>query len=395
MLRGKGHAPQRGGVALVMLFLFAACASSDFVATAQVRGGNQGNTIRIYKKVAPAIVFIKCSLASDYLINGASNSIGSGIILDEQGFILTNAHVVERATKILVVLHDGAQLNAVLVGSDPYTDLALIQVDFQIHRQPAVLLGNSDRIEIGQEVVAIGHPFGLGYALTTGVISGFGATPDPQAVPQERVIQTSAAINPGNSGGPLVDKEGQVIGINAAIMAGGQNIGFAIPVNTAKTIVNELREHGRVIRPWLGVTGKLLSDEVIDLFAIPLAKGLLVAHVDDGSPAEKAGLRAGALNVVIEGEPWILGGDIILAINGKGITTWEQYAAMLRTLEVGQTVTLRVLRYGVLHTIETTVEEKPQSPFISHQTRVQERMGFQPMSQRNHSSVQGTIDVGF
>lgn len=364
---------------LVLVVLLAACASDGFDANVQAKQVDQENTIRIYKKVAPATVFIKASLTSDYLTSGISSSIGSGVILDRRGSILTNAHVVDKAAKILVILHDGTQLTATLMGSDPITDLALLRVDLPKGHHATVHLGNSDRTEIGQEVVAIGHPFGLGYALTTGVVSGFGSTPDPQATPHERVIQTSAAINPGNSGGPLVDKEGQVIGINMAIMTGGQNIGFAIPINTAKTVLNELRLHGRVVRPWLGITGKLVQDPVINLFAFPLAKGILVAHLDEGSPAQKAGLRAGTLNVVIDGEPWVLGGDIVLAVNGLDITTMEQYAAMLKTLEIGQSVTLKLFRNGDYQDLTATIEEHPQPEATSTQAKTQESMGVRLM----------------
>ena len=392
MNRIMKSAPRQCG--LVLAVLLVACASDGFDASVQARGFDQGNTIQIYKKVAPATVFIKATLMSDYFANGPSSSIGSGIILDRQGFILTNAHVVEKAAKILVILHDGVQLLATVVGSDPFTDLALLRVDLPKTYRATVLLGNSDRMEVGQEVVAIGHPFGLGYALTTGVVSGFGITPDPQAVSHERVIQTSAAINPGNSGGPLVDKEGRVIGINMAILAGGQNISFAIPINTAKTVVNELRAHGRVVRPWLGITGKLVPDRVINLFAVPMAKGLLVARLDEGSPAQKAGLRAGTLNVIVEGEPWVLGGDIVLAVNGMEITTMEQYAAMLRTLEIGQTVTLRVLRNGDYHDVVVTIEEHPQLSTASNQTQFQESMGFRLMN-REGGSRSGPADIRF
>jgi serine protease Do len=282
-----------------------------------------------------------------------------------------------------------------LVGSDPYTDLALLRVELSKNHHATALLGNSDRVDIGQEVVAIGHPFGLGYALTTGVVSGFGSTPDPRSTPHERVIQTSAAINPGNSGGPLVDKKGEVIGINMSILTGGQNIGFAIPINTAKTVVNELRAHGRVVRPWLGITGKFVPDQIIDLFAVPMAKGLLVAHIDEGGPAQKAGLRAGTLNVVVDGEPWVLGGDIVLAVNGMDIKTMEQYAAMLKTLEVGQTVTLRVLRNGAYQFIAATIEEHPQPQAASSQIQVHERMGFRLMDRQSGPRESGRVGIRF
>ena len=380
---------------LVLAIFLVACASNGFDGSVQAKGIDQGNTIQIYKKVAPATVFIKSVLTSDYLMSGAGSSIGSGIILDHQGVILTNAHVVDKAAKILVILHDGTQLTAALLGSDPYTDLALLRVDLSKNRHAIVLLGNSDRVDIGQEVVAIGHPFGLGYALTTGVVSGFGTTPGPRSTPHERVIQTSAAINPGNSGGPLVDMKGEVIGINMSILAGGQNIGFAIPINTAKTVMNELRAHGRVVRPWLGIIGKFVPDQVIDLFAVPLAKGLLVAHVEEGSPAQKAGLRAGALNVVVDGEPWVLGGDIVQAVNGRDIQTVEQYAAMSKTLEIGQTVTLRVLRNGAYQYIPATIEEHPQPQAASSQSLDQEGMGFGLMKQHGGLHESGRLGIRF
>jgi serine protease Do len=380
---------------LVFAIFLVACASDGFDTSVFAKAVDQGNTIRIYRKVAPATVFIKSTLTSDYLLNGVTSSIGSGIILDRQGMILTNAHVVDKSAKISVILHDGTQLTASVVGSDPYTDLALLRVDLPKNHHATVLLGNSDRMEIGQDVVAIGHPFGLGYALTTGVVSGFGTPPGSQATAHERVIQTSAAINPGNSGGPLVDAQGQVIGITTAILAGGQNIGFAIPINTAKTVVNELRAHGRVVRPWLGITAKLIPDHVIDLFAVPLAKGLLVAHIDDGSPAQKAGLRAGSLNVIVEGEPWVLGGDIVLAVNGLEITTMEQYAAMLRSLEIGQTVSLRVLRNGAPQDLMATIEEHPQASMVSSQAQVQESMGFRLMNRQGGPHDSARLGVSF
>ena len=380
---------------LMTVVLLAACASDGFEADVQAKLADQGSTIRIYKKVAPATVFIKSALTGDYMTGGVSSSIGSGIILDREGLILTNAHLVDKAAQILVILHDGTQLGASLMGSDLITDLALLRVDLPKTHRATALLGNSDRMEIGQEVVAIGHPFGLGYALTTGVVSGFGTTPDPQAMPHERVIQTSAAINPGNSGGPLVNKDGQVIGINMAVMAGGQNIGFAIPINTAKSVVNELRTHGRVVRPWLGITGKLVPEHVINLFAVPLVKGLLVARLDEGSPAQRAGLRSGTLNVVINGEPWVLGGDIVMSVNGLEIATPEQYAAVLKTLSIGDIVTLRLFRNGAYEEITATIEEHPQAQAGSNQTKAQENMGVCLMSRPGGSYEFGRSAVRF
>ncbi len=273
------------------------------------RETDQDNTIRIYKKVAPATVFITAAFASaNPAVAPPGSAIGAGLIWSEQGLILTNAHVVEGASRILVHLYGGIRLPADLVGSDQATDLALLRVTLPKEHRTAVAIGDSDHLEIGQKVLAIGHPFGLGYALTTGIISGLGASPDNAALLHDPMIQTSAPINPGNSGGPLVDHEGRVIGINTTILAGAQNIGFAIPIGQVKGVVQELQARGRVIRPWLGITGRLLSDDIIDLFALPLAKGVLIAGVAKGSPAEKAGLRAGDLSIVLKGEPLVLGG---------------------------------------------------------------------------------------
>lgn len=338
--------------------------SSEFgsVPLAATKLTEQDNTVRIYKKVAPATVFIKAVYVNEPLASRGPNGIGSGVILDEKGLILTNAHVVADATKILVTLHDGTKVTGDLVGSDPVTDLAVLRVVLPPGYHRTVQLGDSDQAEIGQKVVAIGHPFGLGYALTTGVISGLGNAPQPGVGTPERIIQTSAAINPGNSGGPLVDSEGRVIGINTAILVGAQNIGFALPINTAKAVVFELLANGRVIRPWLGITGKLLSDDIIGLFAMPMDKGILVMHLDEGSPAKKAGLRAGTMSVTIEGEPLVLGGDILVGVNGLPVKTPEDCLKLYKVLKVGQMVHLSVMRDGEKHMISVTLEEQPRQP---------------------------------
>jgi S1-C subfamily serine protease len=218
-------------------------------------------------------------------------------------------------------------------------------------------------LEIGQKVVAIGHPFGLGYAFSTGVVSGFGKLFETkQEVFQERVIQTTAPFNPGNSGGPLVDSEDRVVGINSAILLGAQNIGFAIPINTVKSILPELRAHGRIARPWLGIKGKFVTEELRTLMALPLVDGLLIVDVEDGSPAAEIGLRAGELDVAIEGEEWMLGGDIIVSINGQEVKSSEQYVKVLRQLKAKQAVTLKLYRDGEPFTLDLRLGERPLPP---------------------------------
>src|SRR4029079_3686150 len=256
------------------------------------------NSVRVYKKLANATVLIASTYVSAHHITQASGKgLASGVLIDEQGSIVTNAHVVTGAAKITVTMHDGTRLPAELIGSDPLSDIALLQVTLPKGPHAPAHLGDSDKLEIGQKVLAIGHPFGLGYAFSTGIVSGFGKLFETkQEVFQERIIQTTTPINPGNSGGPLVDSEDRVVGVNSAILLGAENIGFAIPINTVKSILPELRAYGRVVRPWLGIKGKFVTDELRNLIALPLVDGLLVIDVEDGSPAAETGLRAGDLD---------------------------------------------------------------------------------------------------
>ena len=270
-----------------------------------------------------------------------------------------------------MTLHDGTRLLAELIGSDPQSDVALLHVTLRRAACPAQL-GDSDKLEIGQKVLAIGHPFGLGYAFSTGIVSGFGKLLEPkQEMFQERVIQTTTPFNPGNSGGPLVDSEDRVVGINSAILMGAQNIGFAIPINTVKSIMTELRTNGRVIRPWLGIKGKFVTDEVRNLIALPLVSGLLILDVEDGSPAETIGLRAGDLDVTIEGEPWILGGDILVAVDGQDVKSSEQYAKVLGPLKAKQSIEITVFRDGTRHTLTVTLGERPTRSSPSQHPKIE------------------------
>jgi len=321
------------------------------------------NSVRVYKKLANATVLIASAYVSaHHITQAAGKGFGSGVLIDEQGSIVTNAHVVTGAAKIMVTMHDGTRLPAELIGSDPQSDVALLQVTLPKGPYSPALLGDSDKLEIGQKVLAIGHPFGLGYAFSTGIVSGFGKLIEAkQEVFQERVIQTTTPINRGNSGGPLVDSEDHVIGINASILFGAQNIGFAIPINTVKSIVSELRKNGRVIRPWLGIKGKLVTDELQNLIALPLPSGLLIIDVEDGSPAEAIGLRAGKLDVTIEGESWVLGGDILVAVNGQDVKTSEQYGKVFQQMKAQQLVEIIVSRDGVRRTMSVTLGERPTS----------------------------------
>ena len=344
------------------------------------------NSVRVYKQLANATVLVSSAYVSaHHIVQASGKGLGAGVLIDEQGSIVTNAHVVDGAANITVTLHDGTRLPAELIGSDPQSDIALLHVTLLKGRHVPAQLGDSDKLEIGQKVLAIGHPFGLGYAFSTGIVSGFGQLLETkQEVFHERVIQTTTPINPGNSGGPLVDSEDHVIGINSSVMMGAQNIGFAIPINTVKSIIAELRTNGRVVRPWLGIKGKFVTDEVRNLIALPLVSGLLIIDVEEGSPAQTIGLRAGNLDVTIEGEPWILGGDILVAVDGQDVKSSEQYAKVLRPLKVKQSIDVTVFRDGTRRTLTVTLGERPtpsnpsQHPKIEVPPVVPQGMDFAP-----------------
>ncbi len=342
--------------------------------------------VRLYKKVAPATVFISSAYISHHHLPGSTSqdtSIGSGFLLNKDGEVITNAHVIEGAANVTVSLQDGTRLAAEVVGSDAQSDIALLRVALPKGHHAVVQLGDSDRLEVGQRVFAIGHPFGLGYAFTTGLVSGFGRVLGMPNIFQERVIQTSAAINPGNSGGPLIDADGKVVGVNAAVLMGAQSIGFSIPINKVKSIIAELSKHGRVIRPWVGTGGKLVTDSVRGLIALPLAAGFLIMDVEDGSPAEQSGLRAGNIDVVIEGEPWVLGGDIILEINGRSVGTPEDYTQAVSQLKIGQSAAMKVMRNGEYMTVTVTPKERTKS----HQASARPPVKVPPVVPQRDGSV--------
>ena len=346
---------------LVVCLVLAVWVGSPRLLAAALVTPEEMNSVRVYKQLAKATVLVSSAYVSaHHIVQASGKGLGAGVLIDEQGSIVTNAHVVEGAANITVTLHDGTRLPAELIGSDPQSDVALLQVTLPKGPHTPAHLGDSDKLEIGQKVLAIGHPFGLGYAFSTGIVSGFGQLLESkQEVFQERVIQTTTPINPGNSGGPLVDSEDHVIGINSSILRGAQNIGFAIPINTVKSIITELRTNGRVIRPWLGIKGKLVTDEVRNLIALPLVSGLLIIDVEDGSPAQTVGIRAGNLDVTIEGEAWILGGDILVAVDGQDVKSREQYVKVLRPLKAKQSIEITLFRDGTRRTLVVTLGERP------------------------------------
>jgi len=274
-------------------------------------------------------------------------SLGSGFIIDREGYIVTNNHVVENADQIKVKLADEKEFDAELVGRDPKTDLALIKISANTDLSP-IKMGNSDMANVGNWVVAIGSPFGLEQTVTAGIVSakgriiGFG--------PYEDFIQTDASINPGNSGGPLINMQGEVVGINTAIVASGQGIGFAIPINMAKDIVAQLKSSGEVTRGWLGVGIQDLSTELKQYYGVESEGGVLITQVFEGDPAAKGG---------------IIPNDIIVEINGKTVTSARELSSIIANTEIGQKTTIKLLRNGKRKTVQVELAKRNDDKMIA------------------------------
>jgi serine protease Do len=264
-------------------------------------------------------------------------SLGSGFIISDDGYIITNAHVVAGADEIKVKLADGREYNGVVKGFDEKLDIALVKIDAKDHL-PAAKLGDSDAIEVGEWVMAIGNPFGLAQTVTAGIVSAKGRVIG--SGPYDDFIQTDASINPGNSGGPLFNASGEVIGINTAIVAGGQGIGFAIPVNMAKNIVTQLKEKGKVTRGWLGVGIQALTPELAQSFGLEGEKGALITEVRKDGPADKGGLKPE---------------DIILEFDGKPVHDANELSRLVAATPVGKQISIKVLREGKPQEVQVVI----------------------------------------
>jgi S1-C subfamily serine protease len=320
--------------------------------------------ISIYEKASPAVVHIASRVITLSFFWGPipQEGTGSGFIIDQEGHIVTNNHVVEGADEVYVTLADGARVPAEIVGTDPYNDLAVIKIDVPPDKLYPVELGSSVDLRVGQRAIAIGNPFGLDRTLTTGVISSLGRPLEVESGQViYNVIQTDAAINPGNSGGPLLDSRGLVIGVNTAIQTGAENIGFAVPVDTVKRVVPELIKTGRYRHPWLGDLSYSIDSELAQRLGLPVDKGILIAQIYRDSPAAEAGLRGGNRQVIVGNRRIIAGGDIIVAIDGRPVKSNEDLTVYMETeTQVGQVVELTILRGDQEMTIEVKLGEMPE-----------------------------------
>jgi putative serine protease PepD len=296
-------------------------------------------------------------------------ALGSGFVIDKAGHIVTNYHVVAGAKSVEVSFSNSDNMKAKIVGADPSTDIAVLQVDARSRALAPLPFGNSDRVRVGDSVVAIGNPLGYDRSVTAGIVSAVQrAISAPNQYPIDHVIQTDAPINHGNSGGPLINSRGQVIGVNAQIATGnpasGGNIGigFAIPINTVRTVVAQLIKNGKVEHPFIGITAKAVTPEIAKLFNLPAQHGLLVATVEPGTGAAAAGLRAGSDQAVVSGVSWPVGGDLIVSADGVSLSSVDQLRDLISAKKPGQSISLEVYRGKNKLTVKVKLGRQPSSP---------------------------------
>jgi S1-C subfamily serine protease len=340
---------------------------------ARTTASDGGLTARdIYKRDAPGVVFIRAQVVQrdsspfNFGTPQRGEATGSGFVIDNNGTIITNAHVIDGATKVTVQFANTRSVGARVVGRDVSTDIAVLSVDPSGLDLHPLALGDSSTIQVGDPTIAIGNPFGLERTLTTGVVSAVQRRIQaPNGFTIEGVIQTDAAINPGNSGGPLLDAAGRVIGINSQIETGGSGngnigIGFAVPINTAKRIIPQLQKSGKIDRGYLGITSRSV-DRSLRPLNLPVTEGALVEEVAPGSPADKAGIRGGNIDAQLDGRTLRLGGDIIIAVDGRRIRTADDMTRVISAKKKGDRVQLTVMRQGKEKQIGVTLGERPPS----------------------------------
>ena len=359
------------------------------VAANSLLAAYEGTLEQVYAQVNPSVVNIQVEAGVSGTSSGRGNpfgqgqgvqeALGSGFVWDTQGHIVTNNHVVEGASKITVTFASGSTVSAKVVGTDPNADLAVIKVNAAANELHPVSLADSTQVKVGQLAIAIGNPFGLSGTMTEGIISGLartlpvgqdsngqfgGQTGGTYSIPD--IIQTDAAINPGNSGGVLVDDQGQVIGVTAAIQSStnsNSGIGFVIPSAIVKRVVSSIIDSGAYQHPYMGITGVSLSNDLATAMNLDAQqKGVLIIDVSSGTPAEKAGLRGSQSQTTVSGQAVPVGGDVITAVDGQAVQRMEDLTSYLfNNTQVGQTVTLTLLRQGREQTVDVTLGALPSS----------------------------------
>ena len=323
----------------------------------------------IYERAAPGVVRVNRTTNSTSTLSDSSG-LGSGFVIDKTGHIVTNYHVVEGASEVTVSFSNRDTVKAEIVGTDPSTDVAVLRVETSASALTPLPLGNSAKVRVGDPVVAIGNPFGLDRTVTSGIVSALQRLiTAPNSFAIDHVIQTDAPINPGNSGGPLLNARGQVIGVNTQIetgtgssATGNVGIGFSVPSNTVKDVVAQILRTGRVDHAYLGISGQAVTPDLAETYNLPVNAGVLVGSVTDGSGADKAGLEGGAREVVVAGETYVLGGDIIVSFDGEKINSIEELRDAIAGHKPGDKVSIGIFRDANRTSVTVTLGRQPQSP---------------------------------
>jgi S1-C subfamily serine protease len=323
------------------------------VSFSQVRAflPDEKNNIDIYQRINPAVVNVTTTvLQRDFFLNVIpQKGLGSGVLIRADGYILTNNHVIGNAVDVQVTLHDKSIYPAKVIGRDPDSDLAVLKIEVKGKKLPTVDFAAWEGLAVGQKVLAIGNPFGLGGSLTVGIVSSLGRDirASPESPVTKDVIQTDAAINPGNSGGPLLDSSGKLIGINAQIYSqsgGSEGIGFAISIKTLKKVVPQLIEFGQVLRPWLGLEGVGLPPGILQNVGVPAPYGVMLVDIYDGGPADKAGLKRATKELVFGYRAIPLGGDVVFKMDNTPITSTRDMLDYIAEKKAGDSITVHYYR---------------------------------------------------
>ena len=345
-------------------------------------GRNRRFTLQdIYKRDAPAVVQVTSTTkvklpTSDWFGNAfglpgteVQRSLGSGFVIDKTGYIVTNYHVVGAAQSVRVSFSNSDSMQAKIVGKDPSTDIALLKVEASSRALKPLELGNSDTVQVGDQVAAIGNPFGYDRSISAGIVSALQRSlTSPDGSPIDRVIQTDAPLNHGNSGGPLLNAQGRVVGVSSAIPTsetgaqGNVGIGFAIPINTVRDVVAQLKAHGHVEHPSLGVVARAVNPVVAKLFHLPAQQGLLVERVFPGTGADQAGLVGGTKRQVVAGESYQLGGDLIVKVAGMAVPDTERLREVVSEHKPGDTISIEYYRGSELRSADVTLGRQSPPP---------------------------------
>jgi S1-C subfamily serine protease len=344
----------------VVWYVAAFCLLSGPTALADAKCDNSFD--ELLREVAPGVVQVySVSIDPFTIVHRVQHAVGTGFVVDDLGHIITNAHLVYGASVLMVATAGDDMLAAEVIGIDPISDLAVVKLSEPGEQLQKISLGESGNLSIGAEVLAVGYPFGIGKTATRGIISGMERImPFYTSSWMTPLIQTDAAISPGNSGGPLVDRCGTVVAVNTIGSTMGQNVNFSIPIDTVKKYLPQLIEHGRVIRAWHGINGVIVPMPVAFSFGIP--PGYAIETIEPGSPAEELGLRGGSFPIVLGNNEFLIGGDVIAAVNDEPLTDMETVYRIATSLKVGDTIKLSYYRDGILHEAEVVLPERPVLP---------------------------------